>query len=145
MKDYVIGYEGRSHHPLPLVWGAAAVRNERGVFNAVFGDGDGAIVDTYERWQRKYAGGVCQELEVPVEVTSKGPFYVVDLRLDLLDRPPYSLDSAHDWAKKVYGIVAIGRGTTRGYYIFESHAMLERWLYHLHAEAFELVPARVLP
>lgn len=101
--DFVVGYEGRSFKPLPLVWGAAAVRNERGVFNAVLSDGDGAV-EPYERWQRKYAGGVCQELEVPVEVSSKGPFYVADLRLDLLDRKPYSLDSTHDWAKKVYDI-----------------------------------------
>lgn len=137
MTDFVIGYEGRAL-PLPLVWGAAAVRNERGVFNAVLGEGS---YDTYERWQRKFVGSVCGATEVEIAVDTKDPFFVADLRLDLLNRDPYRVEDDKKWRRAAYGIVAVGRGITRGYFVFKSHAMLERWLYHLHAGAFELVPA----
>lgn len=143
IKDFVIGYEGRAHKPFPLVWGAAAMRNDRGgVFNAVFGDTEDGVRDTYERWLEEFAGSICEKLEVEIEVTSKGPFYVADLRLDLLDRDPYSMENGRRWRRTAYGCVAVARGMTRGYYVFESHAMLERWLYHLHAGAFELVSAK---
>lgn len=151
MTCEVVGYEGGAHPGLPLLWGAAALRDETGVYNAVF-RGPTAPRIAYDKWLTKYVGvdekgiigrlgGVCSKTEVPIDVTGlDGAFYVVDLRIDLLDRAPYAMDS---WRAKFNGCMATKRGVTRGYFILESHKMLERWLYHLHAQAFELVP--VLP
>jgi hypothetical protein len=72
---------------------------------------------------------------VPVETS--GPYFVLDLREDLLDIEPYAVDDEFDMLR--FGVISISRGITRGYYVFKDHDSLKCFLYHLHAGWFSLV------
>lgn len=136
----VIGYESGASPDYPLVWGAAAIRDEKGVHNAVLDpEAKGFGIDN-EEWESLIRKGSVTKMEVAVPVEGPGPFFVVDLRIDLLDREPYQLHGGAEFNAVHPGVVAVGRGETRGYYIFQSHDHVESWLYHLHATKFLLTP-----
>lgn len=133
----IIGYESGASNDHPMIWGAAALRTEEGIFNAVTGFGP----MSQEDWDKLVARGTVTQLEVPVPVKSKAQMFVIDLRLDLLDKDPYKLDGDSEWQEIEPGVVGVGRGQSRGYYIFENHKRVESWLYHLHAGKYYLVSA----
>lgn len=129
----VVGYEGGIRESeYPLLWGAAALRDARGVYNAVL---RGASLMSLESWESCLAEGNATATEVPIPVETSDPFFVMSLRLDLMERAPYTVGNFPE----MYGIVAVAKGATRGYYVFQSHEKLTLWLYHLHAGAYELV------
>ena len=135
MRD-VIGYEAGATPDHPVIWGAAAVRTERGIFNAVLGDNS---YTSSETWREYVKSGASTEIEVPIPVNNEGPLFVVDLWVELLDREPYRVGD-DELGQLMRGIVGVGRGATRGYYVFKDHSLVTRWLYHLHAGKFILIP-----
>jgi len=132
----VIGYEAGATPDHPVIWGAAAVRTERGIHNACLGKGSSIDETT---WKEVVKGRSATEMEVPIPVDYEGPLFVVDLWVELLDREPYKIGD-DETAQLMRGIVGVGRGKTRGYYVFKSHDDVTRWLYHLHAGKFFLIP-----
>lgn len=127
----VIGYEGRCNDNRPLKWGAAAVRSGARIWNAVTGFED-------RDWQKYVDLGIVTSLETPVPLLDNtfGKYCVMDLRIDLLDRAPYKVDIDFLFMDS---IVAVGRGRTRGYYVFKEHDNIWKWLYKMNAQNFELV------
>lgn len=145
MPLYVVGYEGGDEESeYPVLWGASAIRGPNGVFNAAL-SGPDDYCQPDEDWRKAIRRGNATATEVPIEIDESGPFFTVSMRLDLLDREPYKhpfINHEPKFRRGATGIVAVARGTTRGYYVFESHERLEFWLYHLHAGKFELVPVK---
>lgn len=130
----IVGYEGGAESGHPLVWGAAAVRDERGVFNAVLPHEFQPRLDDDEL--REAAVTLC-EVEIPIE--KLGPYFVADLDRSAAEREPYLVEDDGLWPQ-IKRIVAIGRGPTRTYYVFESHDALQSWIYHMNAGKYVLVP-----
>lgn len=129
----VIGFEGRGEGE-PLLWGAAAVRTDKGIINAVLG----GPPMSEEEWQEIVNKGSATQIETPIPLKKLSPLFTMSLRLDLLKRKPYSVGNVPE----IYGVVGVSRGKIRGYYAFENHKRLTTWLYHLHAGNYELIPAR---
>lgn len=130
----VIGYEGGFTEWLPLVWGAAAVRDERGVFNATLPlENQPRLTDD----ELRDAPVTLCEVEIPIDQI--GPYYVADIDRKLASRAPYLVENNEPW-RLVKGLAAIGYGPTRTYYVFKSHDRFQQWLYLLHAGPFALVP-----
>jgi hypothetical protein len=130
----VIGYEGSPVSGHPLVWGAAAVRDERGVFNAVL---PGKFQPRLDEDELRDAAVTLCEVEIPIEKV--GPYFVADIAKDMASREPYRVEEDGIWPQ-LQKIVAIGHGPTRTYYVFESHEALQSWIYHMNAGKFALVP-----
>lgn len=130
----IVGYEGGAAPGHPLVWGAAAVRDERGVFNAVLPHKHQPRLSDEEL--REAAVTLC-EVEIPIE--KLGPYFVADIAKDVAAREPYFVEEDGIWPQ-LKKIVAIGRGPTRTYYVFESHDALQSWVYHMNAGKHVLVP-----
>jgi len=133
----VIGYEAGATPDHPVIWGAAAVRTEKGIHNACLGSGSSIDETT---WQAVLKGHSATEMECSVFTEYDGPLFVVDLWIELLDREPYKIGD-DELSQLMRGAVGVGRGETRGYYIFKSHDDVIRWLYHLHAGPYFLIPA----
>jgi len=135
----VVGYESGATPDHPLIWGAAAVRDDRGIFNAVLSYTHGCPMSN-EDWEKTIRKGSATAIEVPIPIEEVGPYYVADVRLDLFDRAPYAVqnDPVH---LMMHHMVAMGRGQTRGYFILKSHDKLQSWIYHMNAVKFMLVPA----
>jgi len=132
----VIGYEAGATPDHPVIWGAAAIRTERGIHNACLGESSSIDLTT---WKEVVQGKSATAMEVSVPVADMGPLFVVDLWIELLDREPYKVGD-DELSQLMRGIVGVGRGKTRGYYIFKSHDDVTRWLYHLHAGPYFLIP-----
>lgn len=136
MRD-VIGHEGGAFSGYPMIWGASAIRVPGGIINAV----TNFPPISESEWKKLVRKGSATEIEVPIPVTSTGPLFTVSLRLDLVRSPPYLLTGDEEWRAISPGVVGVGFGPTRAYYVFESHERLTSWLYHLHAGKFHLVPS----
>lgn len=138
----IVGYEGgtstdENGKELPLLWGAAAAKDERGVYNAVLGGGQ--RLDE-EEWEEIVRDGSAAKTEVPIEIPDDTEAaYVLNIRKDLAAREPYYVEDMPE----IYGVAGVAHGTTRSYYVFQSHERLSRWLYLLHARAFVLTSSDV--
>lgn len=117
-----------------MTWGAAAIMDpEDALHNGVLGypgerNGEAALAKYVE-------DGVIGLLEVPAPVDKLGPYYVVDMRLDIFKRKPYACVRP-----TMLGVIAVSEGSTRAYYVFESFKRCETWLIYLNAGKYVLVP-----
>jgi hypothetical protein len=128
---HVIGFEGRAPAHYPLVWGAAALRDETEVLNAV----TGLRLAGNAAWERYIEKGVVTALEIEVPVTRMRPYYVMSVLKELAEQDPYRIGSV----PRIHQVEAIGHGPSRTYLVFDSHQAVERWLYHLLAGPYRLV------
>lgn len=139
---FVIGYEGPNSPDHPLVWGAAAVEHAGKIKNSVFPKHYSTLP---EEWKELCENGSASEMQCRIQISeedSKEPIYVVDLDLSLLDCKPYKIkEEQMDFMRLFPGIIGIGRGKTRGYYLFKSHEAVMKWFYTMNAGKYKLVPA----
>jgi hypothetical protein len=134
----VVGYEGSPAQGYPLVWGSAAVHNtETGrVTNAGIG-GYGMSYDEWRRLSRSGKGATATQIKIPVDLAED--IFVADMSLELLDKEPYKLSGDLEFDRISPGVIAVGRGRTRGYYVFQNHDRLKSWIYHMNAGPYKLV------
>ena len=134
---YVVGYEAGADPSYPLIWGAAAVRDKRGVFNAVIGCSPYQPRANPEEWAKLMREGSATAIEIEIPVDTLKPYFVMSVRKDLAELKPYYIDPEFAFMRKV---TAIGYGEKRTYYVFDSHDAVQSWLYHMNAGKYVLVP-----
>lgn len=138
---HVVGYEGGgADKSYALIWGAAAVRDSRGVLNAALQSEYQPRLDP-EEWAETTREGAATaiEVEIPIEKIG-GPYFVADMAKEVAARAPYHIKEPDDFWMEIHGIVAVGHGPTRTYYVFKSHEAVQSWIYHLNAGKNVLVP-----